>query len=158
MWLRRRHPEATPPSHGGLERHYGTSISTAGAVIAASAIAVDVGIAMIPVAGAVAAGTKSAGQEAAKKAGKEVTKAAAKEVAKGAALGTATTGARRVAALLPAGDQQLQFEITAIFGLAIADIHGMDLDQNQAHALVDGLSNGRVSQQQIETMAEDLAR
>jgi hypothetical protein len=43
------------------------------------------------------------------------------------ALGVAKTGASRVAALLPAGYEQLQFEITAIFGLAIADIHGMDL-------------------------------
>jgi hypothetical protein len=31
-------------------------------------------------------------------------------------------------------DERLQFEITAIF--ALADIHGMDLDKDQAHALV----------------------
>ena len=34
----------------------------------------------------------------------------------------------------------------------------MDLDQDQAHALVYGLSNGRVSQKQIATMASDLAQ
>ncbi|TFC50344.1 MULTISPECIES: hypothetical protein [unclassified Cryobacterium] len=162
MRLRRRHPEATPAEViQMLERHYGTSISTAGAVIAAGAIAADVGIALIPVVGAAAAGAKSAGQQAAKKATKEVTKVAAKSAAKMAAksmaLGVAKTGAQRAAALLPAGDEQLQFEITAIFALAVADIHGMDLDQDQAHALVYGLSNGRVSPQQIATMAADLA-
>jgi len=162
MWLRRRHPDATPAEViQMLERHYGTSIGAAGAVIAAGAIAADVGIAMIPGVGAAAAGAKSAGQQAAKKAGKEAAKASAKQVSKMAAkkvaLGAAKTGAQRAAALLPAGDEQLQFEITAIFGLAIAAIHGMDLDQDQAHALVYGLSNGRVSQQQIATMAADLA-
>jgi hypothetical protein len=51
----------------------------------------------------------------------------------------------------------LQFEITAVFALAIADIHGMDLDKDQALALVYGLSNERVSQKQIATMATDLS-
>lgn len=162
MKLRRRHPEATPSEViQMLERHYGTSISTAGALISAGAIAADIGIAMIPVAGAAAAGAKAAGQQAAKKVGTEAVKVAgkgaAKMAAKGFALGAAKSGAQRVAALLPAGDQQLQFEITAIFGLAIADIHGMDLDQDQAHALVYGLSNERVSQKQIAAMASDLA-
>ncbi|WP_421735980.1 hypothetical protein [Cellulomonas sp.] len=160
--LRRRHPDATPAEViRMLERHYGTSISTAGAVIAAGAIAADVGIALIPGVGAAAAGAKSAGQQAAKKAGKEATKVAAKSAAKAAAksvaLGVGKSGAQRVAALLPAGDEQLQFELTAIFGLALADIHGMELDQDQAHALVYGLSNSRVSQQQIATMAADVA-
>ncbi|WP_246018866.1 hypothetical protein [Arthrobacter crusticola] len=160
--LRRRRPDATPAELiRVLERHYATSITTAGAVISVGAIAADVGIAMIPGVGAAAAGAKSAGQKAAKKAGREAVKhmgkEAAKVAAKNMALGTAKTGAQRVAALLPAGDEQLQFEITAIFGLAIADIHGMDLDQEQAHALIYGLSNGRVSQQQIATMAADLA-
>ena len=154
LWLRRRHPDATPAEVIQiLERHYVTSISTAGAVIATGAIAAEVGIALIPVAGPAAAGVKKAGQQAAKKAGKEAAKAATKKAAKLAAkhvaLGAAKTGAQRVAAFLPAGDKQLQFEITAIFGLAIADIHGQDLDQDQAHALVYGLTNDRVSQQQI---------
>lgn len=160
--VRRRHPDATPAEViQMLERHYGTSISTAGAVIAAGAIAADIGIALIPGVGAAAAGAKSAGQQAAKKAGKEATKVAAKTAAKAAAknvaLGVTKSGAQRVAAMLPAGDEQLQFELTAIFGLAIADIHGMELDQDQAHALVYGLSNSRVSQQQIATMAADVA-
>lgn len=162
MRIRRRHPEATPAEViQMLERHYGTSITTAGAVITAGVIAADIGIAMIPGVGPAAAGVKSAGQQAAKKTGKEAVKIAAKQAAKQAAknvaLGTAKSGALRAAALLPAGDEQLQFELTAIFGLAIADIHGMDLDQDQAHALVYGLSNERVSQQQIATMATDLS-
>jgi hypothetical protein len=160
--VRRRNPDATPAELIRLlERQYVTAISTAGAVIAAGAIVADVGIALIPGVGAAAAGAKSAGRQAAKKAGKEAAKVVAKEATKAAAkniaLGVATTGARRVAALLPAGDEQLQFEITAIFGLAIADIHNMHLDKEQAHALVYGLSNGRVSQQQIAAMATDLA-
>lgn len=162
MRLRRRHPDATPAELiTMLERHYGTSISTAGAVIAAGAIAADIGIALIPVAGPVAAGARSASQQAAKKAGTEAAKAmtrqAAKGAAKSAAKGAAKTGVRRAAAFLPAGDQQLQFEMTTIFGLTIADIHGMTLDEDQARALVYGLSNGRVSQHQIASMATDLA-
>jgi hypothetical protein len=165
--LRRRHPDATPAEViTMLERHYGTSITTAGALISAGSIAADVGIALIPIAGPAAAGMKSAGQQAAKKAGGEAAKLAAKEAGKaatkaamkGVALGAAKSGAQRAAMLLPTGDEQLQFEITAVFALALADIHSMDLDQEQAHALVYGLSNGRVSQQQIATMATDLAQ
>lgn len=160
--LRRRHPDATPADLiRMLERRYTTAITTAGAMVSAGAIAIDVGIAMIPVAGAAAAGAKSASQQAAKKAATEAVKVTAKQAgkqaAKGVALSAATTGARRVAMLLPAGDQQLQFEITALFALAVADIHGMELDRDQAHALVYGLSNDRVSQQQIATMAADVA-
>lgn len=162
MRIRRRHPDATPVQViQMLERHYGTSITTAGALMTAGAIAADIGIAMIPGVGAAAAGVKSAGAQAAKKTGKEAAKVAAKSAAKVAAknmaLGTAKDGAQRAAALLPAGDQQLQFEITAIFALAIADIHAMDLDKDQALALVYGLSNERVSQQQIAAMATDLS-
>jgi hypothetical protein len=72
-------------------------------------------------------------------------------------MGAAKSGAQRVAALIPAGDEQVQFEITALFALALADIHGLELDQQQAQALVYGLSNGRVSQKQIATMAIVLA-
>jgi hypothetical protein len=162
MRVRRRNPDATPAEVIRLlERQYVTAISTAGAVITAGAIVANVGISLIPGAGAAAAGAKSVGQQAAKKAGKEaakiVAKKAAKTAAKNVALGAAKTGAQRVAGLLPAGDKQLQFEITAIFGLAIADIHNKDLDKEQAHALIYGLTNERVSQQQIATMATDLA-
>src|SRR5258708_5055180 len=62
---------ATTTIAGLIERQYVIAISTAGAVIGAGAIVVDVGIALIPVAGAAAAGAKSAGRQAAKKAGKE---------------------------------------------------------------------------------------
>lgn len=158
MRVRRRNPNATPAEMIRLlERHYVTAISTAGAVIAVGAIAAEVGIAMIPVAGPAAAGIKGVGQQAAKQAAKETAKAAAKAAAKTVALGAAKSGAQRVARFLPAGDEKLQFEITAIFGLAIADIHSMDLDKEQAHALVYGLTNERVSQKQIATMATDLA-
>jgi hypothetical protein len=157
MRVRRQNPDATPAELIRLlERQYVIAISTAGAVIAA-AIAAEVGIALIPGAGAAAAGVKGVGRHAGKEAAKVVAKEAVKAAAKNVALGAAKTGVQRVAALLPAGDEQLQFEITAIFGLAIADIHSMDLDKEQAHALVYGLSNGRVSQQQITTMATDLA-
>lgn len=144
-----------------LERHYGTSITTAGALITAGAMAADIGIAMIPGVGAAAAGRKNAGKHAAKKTGQEAAKLAAKNAAKLAAknmaLGTAKNGAQRAAALLPASDEQLQFEITAIFALAVTDIHGMDLDKDQALALVYGLSNERVSQKQIAAMATGLS-
>lgn len=161
-WVRRKNPDATPAEVIAiLERQYGTSITIAGAAISASVIAIDVGIALIPIAGPAAAGAKSAGQQAAKKAGAEATKLAAKQATKAAAknlaLGAAKTGAQRVATLLPAGDEQLQFEITAIFALALAEIHGMDLDDDQSQALVYGLSNGRVSSKIISAMAADVA-
>lgn len=146
-WVRRWHPDATPAEVIQLiERHYGTSITAAGAVVAAGAIAADLGIGLIPGGGAAKDGAKFAAKEAVKVAAKKT------------ALQGAKVGAKKAAGLLPAGDAQLQFEITAIFGLALADIHGMKLDQNQARALVYGLSNGRVSQQQIATMASDLAK
>ena len=162
-WVRRRNPDATPAEIiSMLEHHYVTAISVAGAAITVGSIAGEIGIAMIPVVGPTAAGTKAAAKEAGKNAAKEATKAAAKkttkDAAKSAALGAAKSGAQRAAARLPAGDEQLQFEITALFALAVADIHGMDLDQEQAHALVYSLSNGRVSQKQIAAMASDLAQ
>jgi hypothetical protein len=161
--VRRRNPDATPAEIiCMLEHHYVTAISVAGAAISVGSIAAEIGIAMIPVVGAAAAGTKAAAKEAGKKAAKEAAKATAKETAKAAAKsaarGAAKSGAQRAAALLPAGASQLQFEITALFALAVADVHGKDYDQEQAHALVYGLSNGRVSQEQIATMASDLAR
>ena len=162
-WVRRRNPGATPAEIiRMLEHHYVTAISVAGAAITVGSIAGEIGIAMIPVAGAAAAGTKAAAKEAGKKAAREAAKATAKQTtkaaAKSAARGAAKSGARRAAARLPAGASQLQFEITALFALAVADIHGTDYDQQQAHALVYGLSNGRVSQQQIAAMASDLAQ
>ena len=159
MRIRRRRPDATPAEVIRLvERHYGTSITAAGAAITAGSIAAEVGIALIPGGGVAAAGLKTAGKQAAKKTVQVTAKEAAKVAAKNMAMGAAKNGAQRVAALLPAGDQQLQFELTAIFGLALADIHGMDLDQDQAHALVYGLTNDRVSQEQIATMAKDVAK
>ncbi|GIF75476.1 hypothetical protein [Asanoa siamensis] len=150
-WVRRRNPDATPAEVVRvLERHYVTAISVAGGLVTAGTIALDVGIALIPIAGAAATGAKSAAREAGK--------SAAKKMAREAALGATRLGAQHVAKMLPAGDEQLQFEITALYALALADIHGMTLDQAQARALVYGLSNGRVGQGQIAAMAADLAR
>src|SRR5688572_19924033 len=72
------------------------------------------------------------------------------------AIGLARTAA--ATNLLSAADEQLKFEITAMFGLALADVHGMRYDQDQAKALVYGLSNSRVSQAQITSFATDLAK
>jgi len=152
--LRRRHPDASPAEIISLlERHYTTSITTAGSVLAVGGLAATVAIALIPGGGVASTGAKSIGQHAVKR----VTKHAVKATAKKAALGAATVGATKVASLLPAGDKQLQFEITAIYALALADIHGMDLDDDQAHALVYGLSNEHVTPQQIGQMAKDVA-
>lgn len=163
MRIRRRYPDATPAEViKMLERHYGTSITAAGAALAAGSIAAEIGISLIPGGGVAAAGLKTAGKQAVKKtvtqAAKVTAKEAAKLAAKNVAMGAAKSGAQRVAGLLPAGDQQLQFELTALFGLALADIHGMNLDQDQAHALVYGLTNDRVTPQQIAAMAGDVAR
>ena len=162
-WVRRGNPGATPEEVVKvLERQYITAITVAGGLVTAGSIALDVGIALIPVAGAAAAATKGVAREAGKAAAKEATKAATKAVVKAAAqdmaLGATKLGAQRMANMLPAGDEQLQFEITALYALALADIHGMSLDQSQTSALVFGLSNGRVGQGQIAAMAADLAR
>lgn len=154
-WVRRQNPDATPSEIiSMLERHYVTAITATGVAIKVGGIAAEIGISLIPGASAAATGAKAAGKEAGKKAAKEATKAAAKS----AALGAVKSGAQRVAALLPAGNKQLQFELTSLFALAVADIHGIDYDQEQERALVYILSNGRVSQTQIATMASDLAQ
>ncbi|WP_210503914.1 hypothetical protein [Nocardioides xinjiangensis] len=162
MRLRKRNPEASPAEIIALlERHYVRAITVAGGVVTAGTIAANVGIALIPGVAAGKEASKGAAKVAAKGAAKTVatkaTTAAAKSAAKGAAKSAARTGAERAVQLLPAGDEQLQFELTAVFALAIAEIHSMSLDQEQAHALVYGLSNGRVSPQQIAAMATDLA-
>ena len=156
--LRRRNPQASPAEIIQLlERQYTGSITAAGTAIAVGGFAATVGISLIPGGGAAAAGAKEVGKQAAKKASTSAAKATLKKAGKDLALGAAKSGAGRVAAMLPAGEQQLQFEITAIFGLALADIHGIDYDRDQAHALVFGLTNERVSQQQIAKMAADVA-
>lgn len=157
--LRKRNPEATPAEIIALlERHYVTAITIAGGVVTAGTIAANVGIALIPGVAASKEAGKGAAKVAAKKAATKAARTAvARSAVKGVAKNAARTGAERAVQMLPAGDEQLQFEITAVFALAIAEIHDMSLDQAQAHALVYGLSNGRVSQQQIAAMATDLA-
>ena len=151
--VRLRHPEASPTEIVRLlERHYVTAISVAGGVATIGSIAASIGLSLIPGASA----GKEAGKVGAKVAAKKVAaKATAKAAAKAAAANMARTG---VARMVPAGDERLQFEITAIFALALAEIHSMHLDQDQSKALVYGLSNDRVSQTQISTMATDVAR
>lgn len=156
--LRRRRPDASPAEIiQMLERQYTASITAAGTAIAVGGFAATVGISLIPAGGAAAAGAKAAAHQAAKKAAAQAAKASLKKAGKELALGAAKTGAGRVAALLPAGEQQLQFEITAVFGLAIAEIHGIAYDRDQAQALVYGLTNERISQQQVAKMASDVA-
>lgn len=151
--VRRRHPDAPPAEVVSLlERHYITAISVAGGVATAGSIAASVGLSFIPGASAGKEASKAGAKVAAKKV---AAKAAAKTAAKAAAASMARTG---VARMVPAGDERLQFEITAIFALALAEIHGMRLDQEQSKALVYGLSNDRVSQKQISAMATDVAR
>lgn len=147
MWLRRRNPGATPSQLIRiLERHYSTAVGAAGAAITATTIGANVAITFIPIPGAM--GSKKAGGFALKR--------VAKAAAKGMALRGARSGAERAVGMLPAGDQQLQFEITALFALALADIHGWELDRDQAHALVHGLSNGRITQQRIAALANGI--
>src|SRR6201999_1225546 len=123
-WVRRRNPDANPAEIiSMLEQHYVTAISVAGAAVTAGSIAGEVGIALIPVVGAASTRTKTAAKEAGKKATKEVTRAAAKESTKVATKTAAFSVARRAAARIPVGGAQLQFEITALFPLAVADIH-----------------------------------
>lgn len=152
--MRRRDPEATPAVViAMLERHYLTAISVAGAAITVGIVAAEVGVSLIPGAGPVAAGAKGGGKVAARAAAKLTVKAAGRR----AALGAAQVGAQKAAELLPAGDEQLQFEITALFALALADIHGLELDQQQAQALVFGLANAQMEQGQIAVLATHLA-
>ena len=69
-WVRRRNPDATPAEIiRMLEHHYVTAISVAGAAITVGSIAGEIGIAMIPVVGPAAAGTKAVAKEAGKKQG-----------------------------------------------------------------------------------------
>ena len=157
--IRRRNPEATPAEViAMLERHYVTAISVAGTAVTVGAVALELGISLIPGGGAAAAGGKAVAKTAGATVTKELAKQAVKNASKQVAIGAARNGAQHVTALIPAGDAQLQFEITALFALALADIHGLGLDKEQAHALVYGLSNGRVDQQQIAAMAADLAK
>jgi len=165
--LRKKHPDATPAEIIAiLERHYLTAITIAGGVVTAGTIAANVGIALIPGAaagkeagkGAAKVAVKGAAKTAAKTAAaKAAAHAAAKTAAKGAALCAAKTTAEKITQMLPAGDEQLQFEITAVFALALGEVHNKSFDQEQARALVYGLSNDRVSQGTIATMASDVA-
>lgn len=157
--LRRRHPDATPTDIVAmLERHYITAITVAGGVVTIGTIAANVGLALIPGVAASKEAGKGVAKVAAKSAGKATASAVARKAASSAARSAARSGAERAVQMLPAGDEQLQFEITAVFALALAEVHDLDFDDDQAHALVYGLCNGRVSPSQIAAMASDVAR
>lgn len=116
-WVRSKNPEASPAQLKELlGQHYVTAITAAGAAITVGSIAADIGISLIPGGGAVKG---------------------VKAVAKQAALGAVKAGAQHASTkMLPAGDEQLQFEITALYMLALADVHGVELNKQQAHELV----------------------
>lgn len=154
MWLRRRHPEATPADViRMLERHYAASVSASGALVTAGTIAANVGISMLVREDPDAGPSDGVAGKAARATGREAARLAARSMA----VETAKAGAQQAAALIPAGDQRLQFELTAVFALALADIHGLRLDDDQAHALVYGLSNGQISQRRVAAITADVA-
>jgi len=114
-WIRRRRPEATPAEViRFLERQYLAAITVAGGLVSAGGVALEAGIAMIPGGGLAASATKKVARR---------------------------LGAQRVTKLVPSGDEQLQLQITALYALALADIHGLDLDEAGRSALVHGLAD-----------------
>lgn len=158
LWLRRRQPDASPADLiRTLERHYVIAISGAGAAVTAGTIAVSVGLDLLPGGGTAKTAGKTAAKTASKAAAKKVAKESLKAAGKRAAISAAKEGAKKGASLLPAGDERVQFEITGLFALALAEVHGWELDDQQSQALVYGLSNGQVTQQRIAAVAADLA-
>lgn len=134
--LRRSHPEATPAELILLaEKQYKAAIATTSAAIAVGGVALEIAVGLLPGGGAASAAGKTASKVAAKRALAHTAKAASKKVAMNVA-----TQAASVA--LPKGDEAAQFEITTLFALALAEIHGLEYDQDQAKALVYGLTSG----------------
>lgn len=113
-WLRSRKPDATPAQIiTTLERRYILATSTVGGANA--------------VAGLLAAFTVGRITDRRLPFG---TRLAAKA---GVGLG--------VTSLLNAGDERIQFEVTAVYVLAVAEVHGMRLSKRQAVALVLGMTD-----------------
>ena len=144
-----------------LERHYGTSITTAGIAISAGTIAATIAISLIP---GVRRPRPRAGKhwlprrparKPAKLAVKRASKVCREERRTWRCQGWCQPARSRCS---PPVMNNFSSSSPLFSRLAIADIHGMELDQDQAQALVYGLSNERVSQQQIATMAADLSR
>jgi hypothetical protein len=126
--VRRRKPDATPAEIiRQLELQYISTVTGAGAALAAAEHAADFAI-----------------------------KQAAK-LPPGKAKVVAQVAAHGLKLVIAPADAQLQFEITAIFALSLADIHGWKLDKQQVTALVYGLSSDTVSQQTFAKMANDVA-
>ncbi|HEY4225142.1 MAG TPA: hypothetical protein VGM70_04965 [Pseudolysinimonas sp.] len=132
-WLRFLNPDATPAQViRRIEREYHGAVTGSGAVMGVGGMIANFGVAHIPSGQGLTGGKK-------------------------VALVAAKAAAQQAATMLPAGQARLQFDTTTLFALAIADIHGLRYDKDQASALVLGLSNGRVSQELISKMATDLA-
>lgn len=129
--IRRRNPDATPAQViAVLERHYLAAISAAGAVVTVGSLAAEIGISLIPGGGVAAKGGKVAARTALKSAGKGLLKNAAK-----------TGGEQALTKLVPAGDKQLQFEVTGLFALALAELYSFDLDEQESAELVQRLTD-----------------
>lgn len=145
--VRKRNPDATPAELiPMLERHYLGAISAAGAALTVGKVAAELGISLIPGGSSATKGGKVAGKAAFKAASQGLLKKAAKE-----------GSTHALARLVPAGDKQVQFEVTALFALALAEIHDLDLDQQQSAALVHGLTNGDASPAEIASLAASAA-
>mgnify|MGYP007022189283 CR=1 FL=1 len=152
-WLRRRNPDASPAEIVALlEKQYLSSVTAAGAVVSAGSLAAGVAVAMMPLPGSSKAASAGA------RTGKNAARAALRRASKVVAFRGVRSGVERAAMMLPAGDQQLQFELTTLFGLALADIHGLELDKEQSDVVVYGLTNRSLSQSQIAQLAAELLR
>ncbi len=147
-WLRRRHRDATPEQLVAiLERHYLSAVTGVGALVSAGQMAATVGVAMIPFSRSARNVTASSSR-----------KSAARRLTGVLAVRGATAFATRGLQMLPAGDHQLQFELTALFASALAQIHGLELDQDQTNTLVYGLTGQQLSRDQIKALAVSLAK
>ncbi|MCE1179229.1 MAG: hypothetical protein LWW86_09425 [Micrococcales bacterium] len=138
--VRRRNPVATPGDLVKiLERHYLAAISAAGAALTVGSLAAEIGISLIPGGSAATKGGKVAAKAAGKAAAKTALKNSGKKLLKNAAK---EGGTQALSTWVPAGEKQLQFEVTALFALALAELHDLDLDEQSSAELVRRLTDG----------------
>lgn len=127
--LRRRHPEADDATLMRiLDRRYITAVGVAGGLTTAATVAAGIALTRIP------------GAKGTAKAATRATGRAATSIARRLGRGAARVGAAK---LLPAGDRQAQFELTLVYLLALAELHGAELTQARARELVHGLNDRR---------------
>lgn len=147
LWMRRMNSNATPAELvDALGRHYITASVIAAGLVTATTIAAEIGMAALQAKAAtkVTANPNLSAAQAASKISKQ-----------GLGFAAANVGAQQV---IPMGDRKLQFEVTALFVLALADIHSIRYDKVQARAVVYGLSNSSIGQGDVARMAADLAQ